>query len=279
MTVPLEPLGPQDVPALRALLTRDPAQNLYLLGLLEEFGITPRAMAPEFRFFGQRVGSALGAALFVGGEGGLVVPSTSTELELRPLVQRLEGQIRATSILGERTAVETIARVLGPASPKVLREQRLFVVSADDLGPFTNPTLRLAREEDLSRLVPLAAAAVETAYGEKPLIRDPTGFQERVLRKIRARRTYVLELAGELIFKVDVGSRSEQGAELEGLYTHPSHRRRGHATLSLGQIARHLLSSLPRLGLRIDEGDLGLANVARKVGFLAGRAQKLLISG
>jgi len=64
---------------------------------------------------------------------------------------------------------------------------------------------------------------------------------------------------------------------LEGIYTIPDERRRGHATLSLGQISRHLLSSLPRLTLRVDDLDPGLAGVARKVGYVAGRAQRLVL--
>ena len=96
-------------------------------------------------------------------------------------------------------------------------------------------------------------------------------------QRVRARRTYVLEEGGELVFKVDVGSRSQHGAELEGLYTLPAQRRRGHATLCLGQISRHLLSSLPRLTLRVDEQDASLAGIARKVGFVPGRPQRLVL--
>ena len=92
------------------------------------------------------------------------------------------------------------------------------------------------------------------------------------------RAQLLLESEGELVFKIDVGSRSPHGAELEGLFTVPSQRRRGHATLTLGQISRHLLSSLPRLTLRIDDHATSLAGVARKVGFVPGRAQKLVLA-
>ncbi|HSP79746.1 MAG TPA: DUF4081 domain-containing protein, partial [Myxococcaceae bacterium] len=86
------------------------------------------------------------------------------------------------------------------------------------------------------------------------------------------------EEEGELVFKVDIGSRSQYGAELEGLYTAPSQRGRGHCLLCLGQISRHLLSSLPRLVLRVDEKNESLARIARKVGYLAGRTQRLVLA-
>src|SRR5690606_6248140 len=110
-----------------------------------------------------------------------------------------------------------------------------------------------------------------------PLIEDPQGFRARVLLRIRNRRTYVLWANQRLVFKIDVGSRSQFGAELEGLYTVPEERRKGHATLSLGQICRHLLSSIPRLTLRVDEQDTQLSNVARKVGFLGGATQRWVV--
>ncbi len=163
-------------------------------------------------------------------------------------------------------------------TPTLSRSQRLFSVSADDLGPFTNPTLRLATESDFDQLVPIAAAAAKEMVERDPLVEDPDAFRARVKMRIATNRTYVLEGSHrELVFKIDIGSRSSHGAELEGLYTVPAARRLGHATLSLGQISRHLLSSLPRLTLRVDDNDSFLAGLARKVGFLAGRAQRLVV--
>ena len=95
-------------------------------------------------------------------------------------------------------------------------------------------------------------------------------------QRVQSQRTYVLEEKGKLVFKLDVGSRSQFGAELEGLYTSPDERHHGHATLCLGQISRFLMSSLPRLTVRIDDESPQFANIARKVGYLQGRAQKLL---
>src|SRR5690606_41512020 len=76
-----------------------------------------------------------------------------------------------------------------------------------------------------------------------------------------------------------IGSRSQWGAELEGLHTHRHHRRKGHALLNLGQISRHLLSSLPRLSLRVSEQDEVTAKIARRVGYVAGATQRLVLMG
>lgn len=271
-------LGPNDTAELSAFLARDPVQNLYLLGLLEEFGIVPKPEHAPFAFYGRRVNGALSAAVFVGGDGGLVVPSASDFAEVSALGKHLAGRVRLRNSLGDQSAVDTLVRYLTSSRPRLAKAQRLYRVSADELGPFTNPALRLARESDLDNLVPLAAQALVETVERDPLKGDAQGFRERVRRRVAAGRTYVLEVGGKLVFKIEVGSRSAFGAELEGLYTTPEERRKGHATLSLGQVCRHLLSSMPRLTLRVDEAVPSLAGVAKKVGFVAGRSQRLVVN-
>lgn len=279
MAVSVEPLHSRHVDMLRALLAREPAHNLYLLGILEDFGIAPKPGHPPFAFHGRFVDGELTAAMFVGGGGSLVVPSASAPNTIADLARALAGSFKPISILGDKAAVDTLVQHLCPTQkPSLNRTQRLFACSADDLGPFTNPTLRLAVESDLEQLVPMAAAALKEVIDRDPLAIDPKGFSERVRLRVHSKRTYVLEGRDKrLVFKIDIGSRCPQGAELEGLYTVPDQRRLHHATLSLGQISRHLLSSLPRLTLRVDDSNAQLAGLARKVGYLAGRAQRTVV--
>lgn len=273
----VEPLGPAHVSALRTMLSQDPAHNMYLLGLMEEFGVVSDPTRAPFTFWGRFVGTELQACLFVGGGGGLVVPSAGTTRDINDFGKHLAGKVQLKSCIGEAKLVDALLTHLAAGQPVPhARLQRLHAVSADDMGPFTNPLLRLATEADLPRLVPLAAAGVKEMLARDPLKEDPEGFPQRVRQRVVARRTYVLEENGRLVFKLDVGSRSQFGAELEGLYTIPEERKKGHATLCLGQISRFLLSSLPRLTLRIDEDNQSLANVARKVGYLAKRPQKIV---
>ena len=276
MPVTVQQLSPRDTEALRALLARDPAHNLYLLGLLEEFGLYPADSRPSFSYWGRFDGKALTAALFVGGDGGLLVPSAGDGASTSVIADALADRVRLKSAIGEKPAVDALVRSLCAGKPKLSRTYRLFSVSADDLGPFTNPLLRLAKEEDLPRLLPLAAGALKDLH-ERDALAEDSRFEARVAQRIRAQRTYVLEENGEFVFKVDIGSRSQYGAELEGLYTVPAHRRKGHAVLCLGQISRFLLSSLPRLTLRVEEKDESMARIARRVGYLAGRTQRVVL--
>lgn len=277
MPVTVQQLTTGDSDALRALLAKDPAHNLYLLGLLQEFGIASSDSRSSMAYWGRFDGRTLTGAVFVGGGGGLVVPSASDGSVTGLIADALAERVRLKASVGEKPAVDALVRSLCAGKPRTSKTYRLFSVSADDMGPFTNPLLRLARDEDVPRLTPLAAAAVKEIYDRDPLAEDPH-FEARVAQRVRARRTYVLEENGELVFKVDIGSRSQFGAELEALYTVPSQRGKGNATLCLGQISRFLLSSLPRLTLRVEEKHDSLARIARKVGYLAGRTQRLVLT-
>jgi hypothetical protein len=278
MPATIEQLGPNHVEALRALLSRDVAPNMYLLGLMEEFGVVCAENSAPFAWWGRFSEGTLTAALFVGGDGALMVPSASLPNHVTDLAKGLtQKKITLRTALGEKPLVDALVQHFG-AKPTLSKQQVLFTVSADDLGPFTNPLLRPAVKADLGQLVPLAAAFVKETFARDPMAEDPLGFPARVAQRVEARRTYVLEEKGQLVFKLDVGSRSQFGAELEGFFTAPDHRNKGHATLCLGQISRFLMSSLPRLTIRVDEDNSGLTGVVRKVGYHAGRVQRLVVT-
>lgn len=257
------------------MLARDTTHNMYLLGLMEEFGVVSGPKRAPFTFYGRFFDGELTAALFVGGNGGLVVPSASSPIHIGDIAKKLQGLVVPKSIIGEQSVVDSLIRHFS-VTPSFLKQQKLFSVSPNDLGPFTNPLLRLATDADLKQLIPMASACVKEMVKRDPLQEDSVGFELRVTQRVHSGRTYVLEEKGRLVFKLDVGSRSQFGAELEGLYTDPEHRHRGHATLCLGQISRFLMSSLPRLTVRVDDEASHFANIARKVGYLQGRAQKLI---
>jgi len=273
----VEQLAPEDAGLLRAFLTRDATHNMYALGILEEFGIAPHSGRA---FWGRFWGRDLSAVLFVGGEGGLLLPSASDPQEISAIAEQVSahGTLKLRAALGDKAAVDGLMKHFCPDRPRVSRTYKLYTVTADDLGPFTNPALRLARDSDVPQLVEMAAASVREQIDRDPLREDPEGFKARVAQRVRGKRTYVLaDERKKLVFKVDVGSRSQYGAELEGVYTAPEERGQDYATLSLGQISRFLLSSLPRLTLRVDDRDPWLAGVARKVGYVPGKSCRLVV--
>jgi RimJ/RimL family protein N-acetyltransferase len=272
-------LGPPHAGVLQTLLTGNLAENLYLLGLLEELGIAPAAQKPfDFGFFGCFEGELLRAAVFAG-DTGSVVPVAGKPAEVAEIAKHLAARVQLLYSIGERSSVASLVRYLCASGPRFSRTHRLLTASADALGPFVTPNLRLATDRDLPALITLAAGAVRETLERDPMREGADPFAARVLRLVRARRTYVMEVEGTLVAKIDIKGRSQFGAELDGLYTAPDERLRGYATLCLGQLSRHLLSSLPRLTLRVDEAREGMMTVARKVGFADRHPEQLLVLG
>jgi GNAT superfamily N-acetyltransferase len=270
-------VGGDKLDALKAFLARDPIQHLFALSVLEEYGLG-RPGAPELAFYTLSEGGQIRAATFVGGQGELVVPmgdALSAGVMARHLAER---GLPLRSAVGERAAVDAVARAFGHPKFKLDRPQKLLSVSADDLGPFVAPQLRLAHESDLAELVQLSAAAVKESLGVDALSTEGDHFRQRVAARVRAGRTWVMRIDEKLCFKIDMGARCRYGAELENVYMVPEMRRRGLATLALGQVCRQQLSAIPRLTVRFDEKDDSLARTCRKVGFVLVRPQRLLVA-
>ena len=263
---------------LRAFLAKDPVQNLYALGVLEEHGLGVGPQSPVNAFGLVEDGKVLGATV-IGGGGGLVMPCVFDPGAASELGQFMAGRVRLRGVFGERLAVDALVRALGCGPARWSRPQRLFAASADDLGPFVCPELRVATEADLPQLVALSAAAIKESMGEDPLAFNRPAFERRVAARVALARTFVLADGRRVFLKIDVGVRSRYGAELEGIYTDPEARHHGYATLALGQLSRLMLSSIPRLVVRVDDKDAGLAAVCRKVGYTSMRPQRMVVLG
>ncbi|HYR56732.1 MAG TPA: DUF4081 domain-containing protein [Myxococcaceae bacterium] len=274
MSSEVKQLGPEQASALGALLARQPCRNLHLLAALDEQG---HWQVPSTLFYGYFSSGELRAAVLVQPSSGRVVPGACEAADAMALALGLSGRAPLRSCLGDRHAVEALSRNLCSSVPRWVQPHRLFTVSPDYLGPFVTPALRLAKEGDLPRLVQLAAAENKEVLARDPLPASAEQLRADVFDRIRAQRTWVLEMEGRLVFKADVAARSRFGAEVQGVFTAPESRSRGYATVALGQLSRQLLSALPRVTLRIAESGHSLLAVAKKVGYATVRVGQLLV--
>lgn len=273
----IDAISAERLDALRALLAKDPVQNMLLLALLEEYGLG-KPGAPPFRFLGVSDGAGFKAVLFVGGEGNLLIPAGEPAASGEMARQLAESGVKLRSAVGEKAAVDAVVRAFGAIHITIDRMQRLCSVSADDMGPFVAPQLRPAEERDVDELVPLASAAVKESLGLDPEAAEGPLFRQRVAARVKAGRTWVMTHEDKVVFKVDMGARSRYGAELENPFLVPEMRKKGLGTLALGQVCRQQLSAIPRLTLRYDEKDPVLSRVCRKVGFVPVRSQRLVVA-
>lgn len=267
--VEIGPVGSDGARALEVFLASDPVKNLFVIGVLEEHGATGRAGGPPIQFVALRAGGAIDAVAFVGGYGALVVPAAGSPAAAEALGRflRATGTVVRRAV-GERAAVDALWAGAQGGAARLFRAQRLYKLTADDLGPQVLPELRLANEQDLDALVAASAAMQKEDLGEDPLASDPDGFARRVLWRVRAGRTYLVRRGGKVVFKVDIGTLCRHGAQIEGVWTDPAERGKGVATLGVGQICRTLLARLPRITLHVNEANQAAVRVYEKVGFV-----------
>lgn len=259
---------------LKTFLASELSLNLFTLGVLEDHGLSADDGAPVQAFALQNADGDMEAVAVSGGEGGLILPYAKSAMAAESLGRALADTLDARSLMGTRSTLDAFLRGM-KATDRVLMIRPLcyFTASANDLGPFVCPELRLATVDDLPELIPLAAAAIEETLGENPLTCAREAFERRIAARTLLGRTFVLTKDGEIVFKLDTTARNRFGLEIEGIYTRPDYRRRGLATLALGQITRHMLGTMPRLVVRADEGDEIAACLCRRVGYLPARRQ------
>ena len=271
-------LPAERIDELRVYLAKDPVQNLYALGVLEEHGLAvgDNARVCAYGLYEER---KLVGAVILGGRGALTLPCVFDPGAASEIGRELSGRVRIRSVLGERSAVDALLRAANCGPARWSRPQRLFAASADDLGPFVCSSLRLARRADIPELLSLSAVAVKEFVGEDPTSAGAGLMQRRVEARVVAGRSYLLTEGARTLVKVDIGVRSRYGAEIEELFTIPSERHKDHATNVLGQLSRITLAAVKLVTLRVDEREAGLAAVCRKVGFTAMRPQRLVVLG
>ncbi|WP_373047042.1 GNAT family N-acetyltransferase [Vulgatibacter sp.] len=263
-------LSRADEGELRALLATDPVTYCFPCAILDERGIG----SGQVLFHGLRQGGALKAAVAIIGKARLAVPIGGEKKEQQELGKALRGQIRG--VIGRRDLADSLWEAGGTEEPWLVHAHRLYRITAEDMGPWTAPGLRLATASDLPEVLPYAAAMQEEETGRDPLAEDPAGYRDRTAARIDAGRLYVLEEDGEVVFQVAMGAVGSFGAQLEGVYTPPIFRGLGYASQGLGQLCRTQLSRLPRLTLTVNEANREAVALYRKLGFVQGAAFRMI---
>ncbi|MFC0676152.1 GNAT family N-acetyltransferase [Brachybacterium hainanense] len=188
---------------------------------------------------------------------------------------------RASSIVGERSAVARIWRTLAPAWAPAVREYRwsqpLLVAAADagqppvlDARAGEGPGLRPARPEEAEAVYHHAVAMFREEVGT-----DPTSFDggraywARVRSLIGAGRTYIVVRDEQIIFKADVGAVFGPVAQIHGVWVPPAHRGRGVARSAMADlVAQVRRDHAPQVSLYVNDFNVPARRAYAAAGFV-----------
>lgn len=258
------PLNPSFGPALERLLGGN--GHLFPLGVLSGAGLEAQTGVSWTGAWTGHSASGLRAVLMQVGRaaGGwaVAVPAGSRE-GCRTLGAVSRGQTVGRFVLGVRDAVDALWEGLGDPPTQLWSAHRTYVCTATSPGP--RLTLRQGHAGELRALTRMAAAMETEDLGLPP--DDPDVLAEDVQRKVREGRVWVAEVAGERVFKVDVGLVFHRGALVGGTYVPPEHRGHGYAAAGMRALADRLLREVPCVALHVGEANAAAVRSYAAAGF------------
>ena len=265
-TVKVERLANSDAAEVLRFLAQRPIHTVAMMSLIHDNGI----VSPFNRgtFYGCRdlKGQLEGVALV----GHATLMETVSDRALAALAQVARECPSMHLIMGEK---ERVADFWSHYS-KAGRRQRLacrewlFELSWPVEAREPLSELRPATVNELNIVMPVQAELAFAESGINPLQIDPEGFRERCRRRIEQGRTWVVVEDGQLIFKADVISKTQDVIYLEGIWLREDCRHHQNlGTRFMSALMRRLLEDAKSVCLLVNETNERAQGFYRKCGF------------
>lgn len=261
-------IPPERAAELRDLLLQRPDETLFHLSVLEDRGVASRPGEGAFGFVGWPAEGPLRAAAFLAGTW-FVSPFAIDPADAGAMGRALAGRLLVRRAIGERAATDALWEGLAPAhiGTALRHDQSLMLLREGGAPELSLPGLRAAETHEEEMVVDAAARMQAEELGVDPRTEDPIVFRTQVQDRLRAARTFVLVIGGELRFKADVALRCNRGAQIGGVWVPPQYRGGGLASRGTCELARRLLTSGPVVSLHVHEKNLPAVSAYTRAGF------------
>jgi ribosomal protein S18 acetylase RimI-like enzyme len=266
----LRALGRRDADTAVAFLGRQPVRDLFIASrIVSDGALGPPGWSPIWGAFD--LAGRLRGILHLGPN---LVPAVDDLAVLDELARLATGPGPTRMLVGERQSVERLWQLIGgsyPAPREVRARQFVYALDPRALAVPSRGAppgrARLARRGDEERVLALSAAMYLEEMGEDPLARDAAGYRRRVRVLTDRGWTFVYELDGELVFKMDVGCASQHGAQIQGVYVPPGLRGRGLGTHAMGACCALAFQRHPALSLYVNDFNRPAVALYERLGF------------
>jgi uncharacterized protein len=263
-------LGRDDASQAVAFLDRQPVRDIFITSrIVSDGALGPPGWSPIWGAF-DRAERFRGVIHL----GPNLVPAVDDLEVLDDMARLATGPGPTRMLVGERQAVERLWQLVSGSYPAPREVRARQFVYAVEPGALTVPSrevprgrARLARRADEERVLTLSAAMYLEEMGEDPLARDPAGYRRRVRVLTDRNWTYVYELDGELVFKMDVGCASQHGAQIQGVYVPSKLRGRGLGTQAMGACCALAFQRHPALSLYVNDFNHPAVALYERLGF------------
>lgn len=264
-------LLPADEAALTELLEENLVVNLFLMGFLAHHALDHSwwvgDIGPDERIEG--------VLLLV--PGRLAVPFCRDPESMERIGHALIGALPPRLLVGPRQACDTLYSAWGrPGRVHRWYDQRLYALRDSPALPGV-PNLRQARPEEWRAVARAGAAMEREDLGVDPSAEDPDLHAASVKERLRDGRTWIIERGGEIVYQINIGTRTPWGCQIGGTWVPRAHRGRGLATLGTASLCHRILADHPLVTLHVNEANTPAVRAYEKVGFERAEPYRLAI--
>ena len=236
-------LKESDRDAVLEFLNRRPVHTVAMTSFIYDNGIESPLNRGSFYGYHDRCGNLEGVALI--GHTTLVEARSKEALQALAFAAKTSGSRMHMIMCEGDLAFDFWADAVDAFdAPKMICREYLFEIGFPFHVQDCKYELRLANESELEKIAEAHAEVAFMETGVDPLLADRNGFLDRVLRRIKQGRIYVVVENGELVFKADVTALTTEVAYLEGIYVNSNRRGEGIAPNCLAEVGRRLLEQV-----------------------------------
>ncbi len=263
----LRVLRPEDLQQVAAVLARDPVANVFVASRVAAAGLDPARLGGEM--WGFAVDGRLEALCHAGAN---LVPVQAGPEAVEAFADRARrlGR-RCASIVGERTAVAGMWRVLEPAwgPAREVRDPQPLMALNDAPAVAPDPLVRRVRMTELDVLVPACVAMFTEEVGVSPVGADGgASYRSRVAELVQSGRAFARIEGDRVVFKAEIGSASREACQVQGVWVPPDLRGTGLAAPGMATVAEIARCEIaPVVSLYVNDFNEAARATYRRVGF------------
>ncbi|MFT3889617.1 MAG: GNAT family N-acetyltransferase [Arachnia sp.] len=267
MNVRVRTLAAADREQVAAFLAESPVENLFLAAKVASVGLDRRRLGRVHAF--ERDGRITALLL----DGGTVFVAGFDPEALPAFVSELGPVRRCTSILGRAVSVLGLHVGLSERWPgtwgtvmNVRRRQPLMVLESDPEGE-PDPRVRLLNTRDFASYLEASVHMYTEEIGSSPF-KYGGGYEKFVMERLRRGDAYgIVDDAGRVIFKADLGPQLGSHAQLQGVWVAPELRGHGLSVPALAGMLRLARRQFPIISLYVNDFNTPAIRAYERLGF------------